>query len=249
MADKNLLDQWKKDEQAPFEGWDFSYLDGRLTDEDPLWDYLALAKELAGQATSLLDMDTGGGENLSKLASFPKEAYAIEGWHPNVAVAAKKLEPFGVKVIEANSIERLPFEDEKFDLILNRHGAYTVLELHRVLKPGGQFFSQQVGGDNLADLSEYFGDKAKWPFNTLKTRAPEFEKQGFELKRTEDWTGKAVFHDVGAIVYFLKAIPWIVEGFSVDTHLEYLEKLQAQLESGTPLQFTYTRHLIHAVKK
>jgi hypothetical protein len=65
----------------------------------------------------------------------------------------------------------------------------------------------------------------------------------------QDWSGTFSFTDVGAIVYFLKAIPWVVSGFSVETHLEYLLSLQRQLENAGSLTFTSRFYLIEAQKK
>jgi len=56
----DLYTQWKKEEQMPFSGWDFSYLKDRKTEELPPWDYISLAKELIKKSTSLLDVATGG---------------------------------------------------------------------------------------------------------------------------------------------------------------------------------------------
>jgi hypothetical protein len=42
------------------------------------------------------------------------------------------------------------------------------------------------------------------------------------------WRGELRFADVGAIVYYLKAVPWLVDGFSVATHQGVLFALQAQ---------------------
>lgn len=248
MINTEMYKQWKKDETAHFEGWDFSYLNGRMIEENPFWDYLALARELVKDSHSLLDMATGGGERFSQLAPFPSHAVAIEGWHPNVAVAKKNLEPLGAQVIEAIESKPLPFKDATFDLVLNRHGGYSIPELHRILQQNGTFFSQQVAGDNLQDLVDFFEVKQKWPTMILYQKKPEFEKIGFSLKRAEDWEGKVTFLDVGALVYFLRAVPWIVDDFSVDTHFKYLEELQKRIEEQRKLEFTYKRYLIHAVK-
>jgi hypothetical protein len=43
----------------------------------------------------MLDLETGGGEMLSHLPSFPPLMVATEGWEPNVAVAATNLGPRG----------------------------------------------------------------------------------------------------------------------------------------------------------
>lgn len=248
MTKNGLHQQWKKDEAAHFEGWDFSYIKDRYQEQKPPWDYIALAKELVKNSTELLDMATGGGEVFSQLAPFPKKTYAIEEWHPNVSVAEERLAPLGVKVIEVESDSDLPFIDGQFDLIVNRHGGYNMKELNRILQKGGQFFTQQVGGGNLLDLMQFFESKQKWPLNALDKRISEFEENGFTIKRSEEWEGKTTFSDVGAVVYFLKAIPWVVDDFSVDSHLPYLERLQEKLEHDGKLTFVSTRYLLHVIK-
>ncbi|HLD01635.1 MAG TPA: hypothetical protein VJC10_02045 [Patescibacteria group bacterium] len=55
------------------------------------------------------------------------------------------------------------------------------------------------------------------------------EQNGFVIKRSKMWEERITFTDVGAVVYFLKAIPWIVESFSVDNYLPYLGKLTVLL--------------------
>ena len=194
-------------------------------------------------------MATGGGEKFSTFAPFPKDTAAIEGYPPNVEIAKKKLEPLGVKVFEASETKVLPFPDNKFDLVLNRHGGFNIKELYRILKPEGQFFTQQVGGDNLAGLQEFFNQTPKWPDLILGLVKPKFEEQGFTIKESQEWKGKVTFKDAGAIVYFLKAVPWIVDNFGVDSHLKYLNKLQARLEKEGKLEFIYSRYVIWAIKR
>jgi SAM-dependent methyltransferase len=241
-----LIAQWKRDEAAVFEGWDFSYIRERCLEEQPDWDYQALAKQLLQNSVSVLDIATGGGERFSSLAPFPLLTVAIEGYRPNVPVARKRLEPLGVRVLAANT--DLPFKKNTFDLVLNRHGALNVIEIYRVLTGNGHLLTQQVGGDNLIDLMDIFDVKPGWPDNALGVLRQKMQDLGFHIERAEDWKGAARFLDVGAVVYFLKAIPWIVEGFTVESHLKYLQKLQERLERDGRLEFTYTRFLIAARK-
>ncbi len=42
--------------------------------------------------------------------------------------------------------------------------------------------------------------------------------------KSEYWSGKITYYDVGAIVYSLKTTPWLVNNFSVNTHLKYITK-------------------------
>lgn len=243
------LDQWLQDAAAPFEGWDFSHLAGRSTEGEPPWDYLALARAAVGQASDILDVATGGGEIFASLAPFPGRASAVEGFVPNLPVARRRLEPLGVPVFQGNTRSGMPFEDESFDLVLNRHGGFRAAEMWRILKPGGVFLTQQVGGDNLADLTAAFGAQLPYPDNTLARTREAFAALGAEVRRAEAWRGPVTFADVGALIYFLKAIPWVVQDFEVERCLGPLQALQAQLDAGQSLQFTYTRFLIEAVKR
>ncbi|MFH1405041.1 MAG: class I SAM-dependent methyltransferase [Patescibacteria group bacterium] len=245
---EELYQQWKQDEEANFEGWDFSYLKNRWLEEQPPWDYEGKAKELVSQSTAVLDMGTGGGEKFAMLAPFPEHTIAIEAYKPNVSVARKRLESLGVKVIEANESYELPFSDGEFDLILNRHSAFKSSELFRILKVGGVFLTQQVSGENLNDMIVEFNAIPKYKDWILERIQQQLKDAGFEIEEVQKWTGKMHFNDVGAIVYFLRAIPWIVEGFSVDGHLPFLQKLQKKLEDTGKLIFTQKRFLIRVGK-
>ncbi len=248
MINNDLRTQWQLDAAAPFEGWDFSYLKDRMIEGEPPWSYPDLASAAIAKAHDILDVATGGGEILASLAPFPGRVSAVEGFVPNLAVARRRLEPLGVRVFEGNTASGMPFEDLTFDLILNRHGGFKAVEMHRVLKPGGVFLTQQVGGDNLADLAAAFGGSLSYPNNTLARVSEDLTALGCDVRRAEAWTGKVTFLDVGAVVYFLRAIPWVVRGFEVETHLPDLQALQDRLQAEGQLDFTYTRFLIEAVK-
>ena len=247
--EEKLITQWKKDEKAVFKGWDFSYLGKRMIEPKLPWDYVKIAKKLMKKSDAVLDMETGGGEVFSSLKPFPKHAVVYEGYKPNIPVARKRLKPYGVKVIECRNLKKLPFKDQEFDLILNRHGAINAKEIYRILKKGGIFFTQQVtGSDDDQDLVKEFGAKRKFGDITLERYVKELKNAGFKIKASKKWKGKKIFKDVGAIVYYLKAIPWVVEGFSVKNNLKDLKKLQKKLEKNKGLKFDTARFMIVAEK-
>ena len=243
-----LIQQWKKDEKAPFQGWDFSYLKGRIKSEEPNWDYKSIAKKLIIKSGSVLDMATGGGEIFSEILSVsrPKKTIAIEGYKPNVSVAKKNLKKYNVKVVYADENKKLPFKDEEFDLVLNRHGGFNINELKRILSTGGVFCTQQVDSRDLKDLKRKFRAKPKWEFNTLPIVMKQLKRCGFKIIKANKWKGKTIFKDVGALVYFLVAIPWIVDGFSVNKHQAILEKFQKRIENKGRIEFTIRRFFILA---
>jgi SAM-dependent methyltransferase len=245
--DEALLDQWTRDATAPFEGWDFAYLSTRMLEDEPPWRYPDLARAALASAADALDIATGGGEMLASLAPFSGRVRAVEGYGPNLPVAQRRLGPLGVEVFEGSTRLGMPFADASFDLVLNRHGGFRPVEMARILKPGGVFLTQQVGGDNLQDLAAAFGAGLAYPMNTLEHRCEELRALSFEVRRAESWRGHVTFADVGAIAYFLKAIPWVVEGFDVQVHGAALQALHERQQAGRPLRFTYSRFLIDAV--
>jgi hypothetical protein len=77
---------------------------------------------------------------------------------------------------------------------------------------------------------------------------PQLREAGLTILATEEWSGKLSFTDVGAIVYYLRAVPWLVPGFSVETHSKYLFALQRRPDSSDELPFVARKYLIEARK-
>src|SRR5579875_1066712 len=96
-------------ESADVSGWDFSWLDGRATEERPPWRYSRLLAERLATATASLDVQTGGGEVLAEATTFPPTAVATESWPPNIAKATQLLHPRGVVVVADPDEPPLPF--------------------------------------------------------------------------------------------------------------------------------------------
>lgn len=112
---------------------------------------------------------------------------------------------------------------------------------------GGTFFTQQVHGRSFEELQAVFGAVPQWPAASPQRYVPWLAKAGLEIVNVQTWTGSVTFTDIGALVYYLKAIPWLVPGFSVTTHLEPLLRLQERLEaSDSGLSFPTSSYLIEA---
>jgi SAM-dependent methyltransferase len=246
-----LVETWKCEERQPFIGWDFGYLDGRMVEEQPPWSYSARAAELMRHASSVLDMGTGGGERLLALrAHWPEKVVVTEDYSPNVKLATERLAPLGVRIVEValNRYTPMPFDDCEFDLVLNRHSGTNPGEVARVLAPGGTFHTQQIHGLYAHDLVAAFDAEVPWPQATLESKVRRLKDAGLTILVAEEWSGVFSLADVGAIVYYLKAVPWLVEGFSVDTHLEHLLTLQDRLERGEGLVFEARKYRVEARK-
>lgn len=223
---KYFKDCVKEAMDTPFSGWDFSLLSQwGGNPEDPLpWSYAVTVKKYLPFSTSMLDMGTGGGEFLSSLNPLPSHTYATEEYQPNISIAKEKLEPLGVKIIEIveGRQERspLPFDDEFFDLVINRHECYEAKEVYRILKPKGTFITQQVGEKNNEDLRKIFGsinseDEFAW---NLKTAINPMKQAGFTLLAGKEHIGFSRFYDIRTLVYLLKILPWEFPNFSIEKY-------------------------------
>ena len=175
---------------------------------------------------------------------------ATEEYPPNFKLATERLSPFGAQVVDVRLTDNdlMPFSDGEFDLVLNRHSGFNAREVARILAPGGAFLTQQIHGLWAYDLLAAFDAKPQWPESTLEKYVPQLKAAGLTITDTQEWSGQLSFTDVGAIVYYLKAVPWLVPGFSVETHLKHLLSLQRRLESGGGLAFIARKYLIEAHK-
>ena len=246
-----LVEAWLREERQPFTGWDFSYLDGRMAGEREPWSYMGRASELMRRASSVIDLDTGGGERLLGLREhWPARVVATEDYAPNFELASERLSPLAVEVVRTavSDTGPMPFGEGEFDLVLNRHAAFNSSEVARVLSPGGTFLTQQVHGMWLWDMQAAFDATPLFPDVSAAKYVPLLEAAGLTMTAVEEWEGRLVFADVGAIVYYLKAIPWEVPGFTVKTHLRYLFALQERVETGEELGFHAARFLLEARK-
>ncbi len=253
FTSEELFELFLDNAKHHFSGWDFSYIEGRMVMEPLTWSYQSRVIPLIRSANSLLDMGTGGGELLYSLQPLPKDTYATEAYKPNVFVAQKKLEPISVKVVEIDEDdEKLPFEDEKFDLIINRHEFYSPKEVFRILKKGGLFVTQQVGGENDLEFNAFLeapidiiSQPSEW---NLKYAAKGLRDVGFTILQEEENSPKTKAFDIGAIVYYFKAIPWQLPDFTIEKYLSKLKEMHYEIEKKGYFETTSQRFFILAKK-
>jgi hypothetical protein len=74
------------------------------------------------------------------------------------------------------------------------------------------------------------------------------ERAGLIVKDLRQERLRTVFYDVGAVVYFLRLVVWIVPGFAVDKFQDRLRELHEQIQRDGPFVAHATRFLIEATK-
>jgi SAM-dependent methyltransferase len=237
--------------EAPVDGWDFSWLDGRATEERPSWGYQRLISRRLATVSAGSDIDTGGGEVLSEAPTFPPTMVATESWPPNAALATKLLHPRGVVVVATRDEPTLPFAEEAFDLVTSRHA--TVVrwtEIARVLRPGGSYLAQQIGPATMSELFEYFlgPQPHKWAEMQPDTQTARAQAAGLRVVQMRMERMRAEFFDVGAVIYFLRKVIWTVPDFSVDRYRDRLREMHEHIEANGPFVAHSARLLVEARK-
>jgi len=235
MNRDELFAYWKSEEEIAYiHGWDFSHIDGRYTEEGDLpWSYREAILRYLRPDFRILDIDTGGGEFLLSLGHPFGNTAATEAYPPNAALCRQTLLPLGIDFRTADGKGILPFDDETFDMVINRHGDFNPREIYRVLKPGGLFITQQVGAENDRELVALLLPEVKklpFPEQYLGITSEKFKAEGFRILEEAECFRPIRFFDVGALVWFARIIEWEFPGFSVERCAERLLEAQKLLE-------------------
>ncbi|HEY6471946.1 MAG TPA: class I SAM-dependent methyltransferase [Acidimicrobiales bacterium] len=233
---------------VPVEGWDFSWFDGRATEERPPWGYGRLMGERMRAVQTALDIETGGGEVLATVPRPPRFLAATESWPPNVRVARARLGPRGAHVVAVADTPTLPFVDGVFELVVSRHPVVVLWEeIARVLRPGGTYLSQQIGAGTNRELIEFM--MGLQPVN--ESRSPKRTRDsaqaaGLEVVDLESSALRVEFFDVAAVVHFLRKVLWTVPGFTIEGYEDRLRAMHAHIEAHGSFVSTAQRMLVEA---
>ncbi|SDK38872.1 methyltransferase domain-containing protein [Streptomyces indicus] len=263
-TDRSFDELIREAEEADVSGWDFSWFEGRATELRPSWGYQRLLAGRLAEARAALDLQTGGGEVLAGAleialagrrpgrAAGPALSAATEAYPPNVAKATALLHPMGTTVVAAPDDPPFPFADGAFDLVTSRHPVKAhFAEIARVLSPGGTYFAQHVGPASVFELVEYF--LGPQPAEVRRARHPDDEAAeakaaGLEVVDLRLERLRMEFHDIGAVVHFLRKVVWMVPGFTVEAYLPQLRALDEQIRSQGSFVAHSSRFLIEARK-
>lgn len=241
---------------VPVDGWNFSWFEGRATEERPPWGYARILADRMGALAGVpgaaaLDLQTGGGEVLATIPAGPPVLVATECWPPNVEVARRNLVVLGAQVVGMDDeYDDLPFDDAVFDLVVSRHPVGVRWdEIARVLKPGGTYLSQDVGHGSVGELTEFLmgpQPEPDGPTRDSKWSVLDAEAAGLTVVDLREFRGRMEFYDIAAVVHFLRKVIWIVPEFTVEAYRDRLRSLYDRIEAEGPFVATSVRFLIEA---
>lgn len=248
---KTFEDLLAEGDAVPVDGWDFSWFEGRATEERPSWGYAGLLAARMGAVSAALDLQTGGGEVLATIPRAPKVLVATEGWPPNVEIARRTLAPLAGSVVDVANEAPLPFDDGSFDLVTSRHPTFTAWEeIARVLRVGGTYLSQAIGANTNRELYEaMLGPQPDNDSRSPRRAAAAAEAAGLTVVDLRSEALRIEFHDIAAVVHFLRKVLWTVPGFTVEGYRRQLERVHRVIEAEGAFVCHSQRFLIEARKR
>jgi SAM-dependent methyltransferase len=172
------------------------------------------AEELVFEAVAevkpgtILEVGCGAGEMAERFAvELVADVLALDESERMVALTRER----GVEAVMGD-VQRLPFEDERFDCVVAAwlfyhvtHRDLAIAECARVLRPGGRFVAATVSDENLADLWAFLGVPSERTLSFSSANGLEQLRPHFARVEAREAHGVVVFPDPESMRRFVAA--------------------------------------------
>lgn len=239
------------DKVGEVNGWDFSQVESKT--EEVAWDFYSEAAARSAPGCVLLDIGTGGGENVLKIAERFAFVVGIDLSEAMIETARANL-----RQLKRGNIRFLPMAAESlqfpagfFDTVTSRHCSFDAQEAARVLRPGGIFLTQQVGEADKANLKEASGRGQAFgkQDGSLKGRyIKELEAAGFADIQSFAYDADEYYRRPEDLLFLLQHTPIIPDFGKLPQDLEKFNKFIEQNRTDKGIRTNSRRFLLIAKK-
>lgn len=213
MRAKNKID-YKKfyDRVGKLIGWDFSMV--KVVSEEEKWDFYQEVAKRCRKSDVLLDIGTGGGERVLKIASSVLLLIGIDKSQEMIRTANKNLgksQDSNVRFFQMDAKDIL-FPNEFFNVVSCRHSSFYPKEVMRVLTGSGFFLTQQVSEMDKINIKRAFGRGQGLGIQdgTIQRHYVKgLEKAGFSEIQTFDYDAKEYYKTAEDLIFLLRHTPII----------------------------------------
>lgn len=179
-----------------------------VDEEDPYtrdfnYDTYSEVSNYLKQEDHLAIVSVDGGEFVSKYPTLPPITYVVEAKpdKANQVLADREL-----KITTCTKDGKMPFKDEKLDIVLNELSNYDKFEMFRVLKPGGYVVIDQMGSDNYKEIIGMFIPfrmKGSWDKENCSKTLHDI---GFEIVHGLEDRGYIRFKTMASVFHFMRSL-------------------------------------------
>jgi|GEM_PF-183461 len=169
----------------------------------PQYDFVSLAKERLNPTDHLAFITVDKGVFAKNFGLYPSHTFDVEPFAETEEVQAN-LGDLPVRATKLTSENKMPFKDDRMDIIINELCNYDKNEIVRVLKPGGLFVVEQNGTDNLIDVMKMFVPttfRGAWDMENCKKT---LESVGFKVEDAYEDRGYIRFRNLNQVRTFFK---------------------------------------------
>lgn len=118
--------------------------------------------------------------------------------------------------------------------------------MFRILKPGGRLITQQVDLDWYDDFYAALGLKVPEQAESwLPLALDQLRSVGLEIVAARRGEEHQSFRDIGAFIWYLRAVSWNIPDFDLTQHDAALRRIHTEMNDG-PLVIRQRRFLVVA---
>lgn len=237
---------------AANKGWVFEH--SKNTEFECEWgdiyEYVLGSIKLEGM--KVLDIGTADGLKFFKLSPYIKEGIGIDSEKSMVELAKKHKQEKGIENIEFITMDtgKMDFDNESFDLITSRHAPFSMKEVHRLLKPGGIFITQQVHERDKQNLKDVFNRGQNFDNPTdeyLNKLVKEANEIGFSEIESQKSSIDYFFNSRNHLVDFLTYTP-VIPDFNSEEEMPIVDNFIDQNSQDEGIRSNSERFLLKLVK-
>ncbi|MDQ0207529.1 class I SAM-dependent methyltransferase [Alkalicoccobacillus murimartini] len=232
-------------------GWDFSHL--QVSTEGVKWNFYEEVKKRSLQSDVLLDLGTGGGENLLRLAPAFLFLVGIDFSSGMIEKANKNLgesDHLNIRFSQMNN-DDLQFPHQFFDRISSCHAPFHSMEVAKVLRDGGTFMTQQVSEADKLNIKLAFGRGQAYEEKdgSLKERyVKELEEAGFSSVQSYEYDSIEYYKRPEDLLFLLKHTPIIPEFAEDDSDIDIFNQFIKENMTEKGIRTNSKRFLLVANK-
>jgi ubiquinone/menaquinone biosynthesis C-methylase UbiE len=232
-------------------GWDFSKI--KITTEGEKWDFYQEVLKRCKNSDLLLDIGTGGGEKVLKIASSLLLLIGIDKSREMIKTANRNLEKSqlsNVRFFQMDAKE-IMFPDGFFDVVSCRHANFFPKEVARVLIDRGIFLTQQVSEADKMNIMQAFGRGQSFGIKdgTAKRQYIEsLKKVGFSDVESFDYDAYEFYHTAEDLIFLLRNTPIIPDFGKQPEDFRILSRFIEENRTDRGIKTNSKRYMIIAKK-
>lgn len=197
--------------------------------------FMQRCHEAVLKSEKILELGTGTGVVPSFIGYLGKEMVCVDNSANMLKVARRNCGKIkNIKFVKAD-INKLPFSDNYFDLIIKRLAPDNLIELSRVLKLGGMFLNLTNCELDGIEIRKLFGKPAHLGLNEYRNMLKD---NNYKIVKEKVFKFKEIYHSQSYLMSMLEIAP-IVDDFHKNK--QYYKKIISECFKGKN-KFTLTRH-------